>query len=119
MSLQPKRKPQVAVDIDEIHDNTSTELINITSDKLKLILIDHTKKIQDASSWQAPLGMLVTIILVFCSAQFQAAFGIPADTWRAIFLIGCALSVLWLIWALFKIRNSTSVDDLISVIKNK
>lgn len=119
MSVPAKRKTQTSVDVDEIHDNTSTELINITVDKLKLILIDHVKKTEDTKAWQPPLGMAVTILLVFCSAQFQVAFGISADTWRAIFMIGGVVSFIWLCITLSKLRHTSTIDEVIDVIKNK
>lgn len=119
MSQQPKRKTQTSVDIDEIHENTSTQLITITADKLKLILIEHLSKIESSRAWQAPLGVVITIVLVFCSSTFREAFGVPADTWRAIFMVTGFSSLTWLGVALARIGRSVKVDDVIDIIKNK
>jgi hypothetical protein len=107
------------INITEIHDNTSQELISITVDKLKLILIQYLACIKQNDSWQMPLSLIVTIVLVFCSAEFKPAFGLSADTWCAIFVIsgfGCAV---WFFVTLFRLKKSMSVDDVIGVIKNK
>ena len=117
MSQQPKKK--TSVDIDEVHENTSTQLITITADKLKLILLEYLSKIESVRGWQAPLGIFITIILVFCSASFRDAFLVPADTWRAIFIMGGLASFAWLVVALWRIPKSIKVDDVIDIIKNK
>lgn len=119
MSQQTKRKSQTSVDIDEIHENTTTQLITITADKLKLILLNHLEKVESAKVWQAPLGIVITIVLVFCSSTFKEAFSVPADSWRAIFLIGGVMALTWLLISLWRIRKSVTIDDVIDVIKNK
>jgi len=73
-----KRQPNNVV-VDEIHDNTSTQLVTITIDKLKLIQIEHLQKIEDSKSWHTPLSLVITLSLVFCSSQFKDAFGIKVD----------------------------------------
>jgi len=120
MTLQNTRKqPQKSVMIDEIHSNTSQELIEITSDKLKLILKEHIDNIERTKAWQMPLSLLVAIVLVFCSASFKAALGLSADTWCAVFFLSGILCALWLVIVLFKIKKSPTLDDVMSIIKNK
>lgn len=118
--LQPTKKQiQKSVMIDEIHSNTSQELIEITSDKLKLILKENLDSIESTNAWQMPLSLLIAIVLVFCSASFKNALGLSADTWCAVFFISGCLCALWLIITLFKIKKSQTLDDLMSIIKNK
>lgn len=117
MSAQIKRR--TVVDVAEIHDNTSTALITITDDKLKLILIDYVNKAEAAKSWQAPLGTVVTIVLVFCSAEFKSAFFLSSETWRAIFIIGLIVSFIWLVISSYRGFVTQSIDDVIQTIKNK
>ena len=118
MTVQKSGK-STSLDIDEIHDNTSQELISITADKLKLILIEHLGKIQSAQAWQAPLSLVVAIVLVFCSAEFKSAFGLSADTWRAAFFLSGVGCLIWLIVCLIKFKESRTIDDVLSIIKNK
>ena len=117
MTIQKAGK-NTSLDIDVIHDNTSQELISITDDKLRLILIDHLAKVDTSKAWQAPLGLVITIILVFCTAEFKA-FGLSADTWQAAFFLSGIACLIWLIVCLVRIRNSRTIDDVMAVIKNK
>ena len=107
------------VSISEIHENTSQELIKITSDRLKLILLQYISQIENNKSWQMPLSLLSTIILVFCSAEFKPAFGLSKDTWSAIFTMSGGACAIWLLVCLVKIKKSIEVDDVIDIIKNK
>ena len=119
MSGQARRKQITSVGVDEIHENTSTELITITSDKLKIIIMEYLSKVESSKSWQTPLGIVITIVLVFVSSEFKDAFNIPAATWRAIFFIAAIISVVWLIFSLAKIKSSLMISDVLDIIKNK
>lgn len=102
-----------------VHDNTSTEVVSITLDKLKLILIEHLQKIESRTSWSVPFGILITVALVFCSASFKEAFGISADSWAAVFIIVGISSFVWLCFSLYKMQEKQSLDDVIKHIKNE
>lgn len=102
-----------------MHDNTYQELIFINADRLKLILIEHLENVKNRSAWQAPFGLVITIVLVFCSSDFKTAFGLSADTWRATFLLGGGACLAWLIISLLRIKKSITLDDVIAVVKNK
>ncbi|MDX9677393.1 hypothetical protein [Pseudomonas zeae] len=115
----PRRKPSQFIPVQQIHDNISQEVITITADKLELALINHMECLAKKDAWQMPLSLLVGVIVVFCSSNFKAAFGVTADTWAAIFIlfgVGCAI---WLVRSLLRINNAVSVETLIEVIKNK
>ncbi|OIQ89763.1 hypothetical protein GALL_283270 [mine drainage metagenome] len=107
------------IGITEIHENTSQELISITGDKLKLILLQNLSLIESNKAWQMPLSLLLTIILVFCSADFKDAFGLQKNVWSAIFIISSIICAIWLIVCLFKLKKSITVDGVIDLIKNK
>jgi hypothetical protein len=116
--VQRRRSTQV-VSVEEIHDNTSQQLISITSDKLKLALIDHLDCVVKQNAWHMPLSLFVGVVIVFCSSTFKTAFGLTADTWSAIFVLFGAGCFLWCLVCLLKLRNSRTLDDLIEIIKNK
>ncbi|MCY1301885.1 hypothetical protein D9M70_515200 [compost metagenome] len=115
-----RRAKQVLVE--EIHDNTSQEIISITTDKLRLALIDHLDKVNKKNSWHMPLSLLVGVIVVFCSSNFKQALGLSPDSWAAIFALFGVFCALWLVKALaerYSGKKGTTLDDLILTIKNK
>lgn len=118
MTIQRSGKTS-SVDITAMHDNTSQEIVTITVDKLKLILIEHLSRIESNKAWQTPLSLIVTIILVFCSAEFKKALGISADSWLAIFFLGGVGCCVWLVVCLFRLNKSITPDDVIATIKTK
>lgn len=105
--------------VEDIHENTSQELISITGDKLKLVLLDHLKCVENANAWQTPASLIVAIALVLSTSTFKTAFNISADTWQAFFMFLMLAFVVWFIICLLKLRRASSVDDLIAVIKKK
>lgn len=115
----PVSKTTKKQEFSAIHDNTSTEVVSITLDRLKLILIEHFQKIESRSSWSVPFSLLVTVVLVFCSASFKEAFGLSADSWAAIFLIVGISSFVWLLRCLYTMKAKQNLDDIIEQIKNK
>ena len=104
------------VDITEVHSNIEQRLIQITEDKLTLVLNEHLEFIESKNSWFAPLGILLTLIVVFATTTFKSAF-FSADTWQAIFVISTVLTTLWLIKSIYKAIKAQSVSDVISKIK--
>lgn len=121
MSLVPSGKRAVikVVSVEEIHDNTSQEVITITTDKLKLALLSHVDCMEKKDAWHMPLSLLVGVVVVFCSSTFKTAFGLSADTWQAIFVIFGGGCFVWFCLALRDLKKATSLEELIQVIKNK
>lgn len=107
------------VDINEIHRNVSQELIEITSDKLKLLLTEYLSCINSRDQWHTPLALLVTIILVLTTTSFKPSLGISADSWSAFFLLSALFCFIWLIIAIKNRAQHISIDGLIDKIKNK
>lgn len=120
MNSSPVRRSKFnTVDVNEVHSNVGQEVIEITSDKLCLILNEHIQVMESRTHWQAPLGILITIILVICTAEFKAAFGLTKDTWSAIFIISAILSLIWLIRSLYTMAKAKTVEDILNAAKNK
>ncbi len=117
MTMQSGTTGQVLV-VDVNHDNTRQEVITITDNKLELILIKHLSTVETSKSWQTPFGLLVTIIIVFCTSDFKKAWGVSADTWSAVFIIFALITLIWLIYCVVKYKHSESVDNLMATIKN-
>lgn len=121
MSLQSTNKQTRfnKVRIDEIHSNISQEVIEITSDKLRILLKEHVENIENQRLWIAPASLLVTIVLVLCTTTFRDALTVKANVWEAAFIIGALLCLGWLIKSLLALKKAISIEDLLNKIKNK
>ncbi len=107
------------LEISHVYKNTSQEIIETTTDKLKLNLIEHLDNIEDNKAWQMPFGLVITIVLVFVSADFKEVFHIKAVYWATAFFIGGVASAVWFLYCLMKIKKSITIDDVIAKIQNK
>ena len=101
-----------------VHSNLQQEIIQITDDKLRLALDDHIRRREDGKSWIGPFGIMMAVIIAFCTAEFKMAWGIPAAAWQAVFIgVGIA-SAGWLINCVIRFFRGPSIDDLMKRIKN-
>lgn len=114
-----RRPSQQSISITEIHDNTDQQVISITSDKLKLALMEHLDCVEKTNSWHMPLSLFIGVVIVFCSSTFNRAFGLAAETWSAVFLLFGGGCLIWLVSSLVRMRKARSLDELIEIIKNK
>lgn len=101
-----------------VHTNTNQEIIQITDDKLRLILKDNLSKMEAKNDWIAPLSTLIAVITVFVSSDFKDALMLPASTWRAIFIIIGVGSCAWLLKAIRSASKSPSLEAIVRQIKN-
>ena len=104
------------VPVAETSVNISQSLITITKDRLELCLIKNKKCLNDASAWQVPAGILVSISATLASTTFKD-FIFEAAVWKAIFIIALILSIVWLIKALLARRNAPSIATVIEEIR--
>lgn len=104
------------VEVTNIHSNLSQEIIKITTDKLKLILKDYLQSMERKKEWIAPLGIVITLVVVLSTTTFKEAY-LSADTWKAIFIISLILSSGWLLKSLWYAFKSPSVEQIVERIK--
>ncbi len=104
--------------IKSIHSNLDQVLINITEDKVRLVLNEHIKNVERKKDWIAPLSLLIAIVTTFATSTFKDAV-FPASTWQAIFFIVGGISALWLLKAIWIALNASTIDDIVSQIKNQ
>lgn len=100
----------------KIHMNLEQDFILTTEDKLRLSLAKHFTRMEQKKAWLTPLGILLTIIVVFPTTEFKL-FVFSADTWQAAFIISAGLASIWLVKAVYQARISSTTDDLITEIK--
>ena len=108
----------VRATISQVHNNTDQELIQITDDKLRLILSEHLSAMERTKDWIAPLGVLLSVIGVFVSAEFKDALLLKAAVWQAIFILIGISSTIWLVKCLIDRYRCPSMEDVIVTIKN-
>jgi len=102
------------------HQNTDQEIVVITIDRLRLVVHEHKGCLQGSSEWQAPAGLLISFATTFFTSDFKVFLGVPADTWRALFMFATVAVVLWLLATLKKaMAKRKSVEDFVASVKSK
>lgn len=108
--------------VKNVYRNTQSDLIEITDDKLKNILIEFISNIKKVRGWMPPLTLFVSILLAILTANFNKNFlSITKDTWSSIFYMALIISGIWLIISLKNsliFRKETKIDSIIKKIKN-
>lgn len=99
------------VNVSDIHLNVSQKMIITTEDKVRLCLLEHLNQIGKKGSWVAPLGIFIAIGATLVTSSFKEnVLMLPADTWRAIFVIMGAISLLWLVYSSIRALRSKKID---------
>lgn len=115
-------KPAIDLNSDCVnYTNVSQGIIHITEDKLKVILLEHKDKNNKFYSWTTPFGIFVSCFLATITSNFSNAWGIPASTWEAIFIICTVATGVWTLFSgISALRNikGRKINDLIKKIKN-
>ena len=117
MSKVPNYASRPVVEVTDIHENTSQEIIQITADKLELILERHKGALQRANEWHTPFATLLTLLLVFITSDFRAIWGVTPDQWNILFKAGLAFSTVWLLTALWHRCRAPTLEDIMTQIK--
>ncbi|MDO8070005.1 hypothetical protein O3299_00575 [Janthinobacterium sp. SUN176] len=107
------------IDVDNIHSNITPEILEITIDKLKIVLLENEKKLSGSNAWHTPLALSITIILVLCTTEFKDFAGIKGEIWCAIFIISTILNSIWLIKCLYNIKHRMTIEELIDCMKKR
>lgn len=111
--IQPKQIP-----VSVIHSNTELTLIQITEDKLRLVLLEHLSKVETKQRWHFPLGVLLALVPMFLTSDFKDFATVEKASWKAFFMIAFVASFVWLLNSLRRAFVSTSLDGLVQQIKN-
>lgn len=115
----PRRPGFKGVQVVEVHVNVDQEVIQITEDKLRLILKDYLDSLIQAGGWVAPFSVLVSIATTFCTAKFDTFIGLGPEFWRATFVLVGIASTVWLLIALSRSSKALTHDEFINKVKNK
>ena len=102
------------------YSNTQSNLIEITEDKLRIILKENFDIIKKSKDWLGALGLFLTILLTLLTCDFRDTAILTSDAWKALFVICLAISFLYLVWVIVNLfRNRITVDNVIDQIKNQ
>ncbi len=104
--------------VNEFYDNTQSNIIRITDDKLKVILLDNKESLIKNNDFIAPLTLFISLILTFCTTDFNNFLTITASTWKALYLFFTLSSAIWLLVELRKRKKSITIDELINKVRN-
>lgn len=112
--------PAISTDnpmVDQFYDNMQSNVIRITEDKLKVILLENKERIDKKSNFWTPLVLLITLILALCSTEFKEFLSIPKEYWGGFFMFCTLGAVIWLVIELKKIKKVLTVDELAEKIR--
>jgi hypothetical protein len=121
---QPRKQAQIVMDIagQKIQDasivyvNLGQGIILTNEDKIRICLMEHLGRMEGKRAWFVPLGIFLTILVVFPTTTFHD-FLVSGDTWRAVFILCGGISFIWLIIAVIRSRVSSSLEDVVDAIK--
>jgi hypothetical protein len=106
--------------INAVHVNVSQEYIMITEDKTFRCLTQWQSRVERKHAWLAPLTLCGSMLLTFVTATFRDALGMSKETWQAVFMLGIAASIVWMIvavWRALTVRGEQTVEELIEQLK--
>jgi hypothetical protein len=96
--------------------NLPQDVISTTEDKVRLVLSDYLKKMEKKKGFLTPMSLLISFTLTLMMSGFKD-WGLSADTWRAIFIIGDIIFFGWLVYALIQSFQSMKMDEVIAELK--
>lgn len=110
---------EATIPVSGMSTNIDVHLIQITEDRLKNILFENETKVARKNDWIAPLGIFISLLLAILTGDPKEFIGLSGDVWKALFVICCIISFVYLLkW--FKNRDDgLSIDALIEKIKNQ
>jgi hypothetical protein len=127
LALQNKQAPRILADAISkemvsgiTHVNVAQEYIVITEDRAHRCLTSWISQIESRDRWMTPVTLAASLTLTFVTSTFNDAFGMPKDTWRAVFIGGIFASVIWMlreVWKRLRSYRKLSVEDLIEMLK--
>lgn len=99
--------------------NTDVELLITNKDKLELALIKYEKALKDRFAWATPFGIFISLLLTCVTADsFKPFLNLSAEVWKAIVIVSCFGSFIWLIIAIIKMLKSRGEAELDTVIND-
>ena len=105
--------------VDNFYDNTQSNVIRITDDKLKVILLENKESLIKNNDFLAPLTLLISLILTFCTTDFREFLTITAPVWKAFYLFLTIAAAVWLFRELKGLKKRITIDQLIEKVRKQ
>ena len=105
--------------VTKTYSNLDQEVVEITTDRLRIILTNYINEYGKAQNWMTALGLLITILATLLTASFKEVFGVKADAWQAVFIVFLIISGIWLVKSLLKLYSLKGLEDILNEIKNQ
>lgn len=106
------------VEITQVHGDLSQQVIQITVDKLTLILHRHASRLASQRDWLAPAGVVITIVATLVTTTFKDWL-LSAATWNALFVLVGVIAGVRLVRSLWSLRTAPTVETLVERIKRQ
>lgn len=103
------------------YSNVQSNLIEITEDKLELIVTKYSDQLKKSRDWVGYSGISITILISLLTCEFNKNFiGISKDIWYTLFVICFVVSFILLIKSLYNMcRFRNIARKMIEEIKNE
>lgn len=103
------------------YKNITTSSIEITEDKLELVLLKDFERAKKSSDAMGAVGIFLSLfIAVLTTDNYKDFIGISSDTWLILFIIALIASFLYMLYSIFSYyKNKIDVYDIINHIKEK
>lgn len=97
------------------------DLVVASADRLRLRLQRYQDAVRARRSWEAPLGILASLIAALATSQFKDTLGVASQTWEAMFVIASLIFAGLLVWDLiraFRSRHHT-IESVIDSLRTE
>ena len=95
--------------------NNKQEIIITTSDKAELTIIKHYNKLKARTQWSTPLVLIISLLSTLITSEFKYIIICPSH-WQIIYYSIFIGSVLWLLYCIFKSKES-GVKNILNGLK--
>lgn len=115
--IKPKNTGDVYAGADDfvsgITKNLKSEIIHTNKDKLKLVLIEHEKRLKNKHGWSTPFGIFSSLLVTLLTAdKFNSFLSVSPDVWKSAIMIGVIISGIWLLVSGIKCLCMLKVSSL-------
>lgn len=99
-------------------DNTDSDKIVITRDKLYYKLDKHYKKMGHRYDWVGALALTITLVLTLLTSNFKSIFGIDPNIIKGVFIAFTFVSLCYTIYTICRVISSRKhtidyiIDDI-------
>lgn len=103
----------------KFHENLDQEVIQITEDRLRIIVDEHLKKNQSLQDSLAISGLFFTTVTTLNTAVFNDNPYISAHRLDGLYFLLSIVSGVWLAYSVYKFVKSPDLNALILKVKNQ